>query len=84
MLHNALTRDWAPREAEAATRFGAMKEAYAEARARQDLDTVAVVAGECVGLIHDRPPAATIVATMVAEAERLLARGARLDFTRTS
>jgi nitronate monooxygenase len=84
VLHNALTRDWAPREAEAATRFGAMKEAYAQARARQDLDTVAVVAGECVGLIHDRPPAATIVATMVAEAERLLARGARLDFTRTS
>jgi nitronate monooxygenase len=84
VLHNALTRDWAPREAEAAKRFGTLKEAYAEARARQDLDTVAVVAGECVGLIHDRPPAATIVETMVAEAEALLARGARLDFTRMS
>jgi nitronate monooxygenase len=79
VLHNALTRAWAGREGEAAARFGEMRQAYAEARARQDLDTVAVVAGECVGLIHDRPPAAQIVASMVAEAEALLARGARRD-----
>jgi hypothetical protein len=44
---------------------------------RQDLDVVAVGAGECVGLIHDRPAAGTIVETMVEQARALLERGCR-------
>lgn len=44
-------------------------------------DVVAIVAGECVGIIRDRPPAARIVESMVAQAQSLLGRGATLDFT---
>jgi hypothetical protein len=41
---------------------------------------VAVVAGECVGLIDDRPPAASLLDAMVTKAQLLLQRGAKLDF----
>ncbi len=37
-------------------------------------------AGECVGLVHDRPSARSIVEAMVTQAQSLLARGATLDF----
>jgi len=72
VIKNALTDEWAQREAEAAAAFGSLASTYAEARSRQDLDVVAVVAGECIGLIHDRPSAASIVETMVTQAESLL------------
>jgi nitronate monooxygenase len=80
VVQNAFTRQWAHREAEAAAEFGCLAGAYAEARARQDFDIAAIVAGECVGLIHDRPAAANIVQTMVSQARELLSRGALLDF----
>lgn len=80
ILKNRLTEQWAHREAEAAAAFGSLSQAYADARARQDFDTVAVVAGECIGLINDRPGAAGIVEAMATEAQALLARGATLDF----
>jgi nitronate monooxygenase len=82
VLKNALTSEWAHREAEAAAAFGSLAEAYADARSRQDLDMVAVGAGECAGLIRDRPSAASIVDAIVAEARELLERGGTLDFVR--
>ena len=80
VVKNKLTEQWAHREAEAAAAFGNLAAAYANARARQDFDVVAIVAGECVGLIRDRPSAASLVEAMVTHAQSLLAHGATLDF----
>ena len=79
-LKNKLAEEWADREAEAAASRGRLAKVYAEARARQDMDVVAAVAGESVGLIHDRHTAATIVERMIMQAHALLQRGAALDF----
>jgi nitronate monooxygenase len=81
VLKNQLTDQWTGREAQALAAFGSLAEVYAQARLRQDLDTLAVVVGECIGLFKDRPSAASLVATMVSQAEALLGRGAKLDFT---
>jgi len=78
VLENRITREWAARETEARTQFGAMKQLYADARARGDLDVAPVVVGEGVGLIGARLPAATIVDRMVREAERALKSGTAL------
>ena len=80
MLKNKLTDEWAGREQDAAAAFGSLRQMYQEARARHDLDVVATVVGESVGLMHDRPTARAIVDAMVAQAEMLLTRGATLDF----
>jgi len=80
VVRNKFTEQWAHREAEAAAEFGSLAGAYANARSRQDFDVVAIVAGECVGLIRDRPSAASLVDAMVTQAQSLLARGATLDF----
>ena len=76
MVKNALTQQWAHREVEAAAAFGSLAAEYAEARARQDFDVAAIVAGECIGIIRDRPAAASIVEAMVSQARTLLNRGA--------
>lgn len=80
MLKNKLTDEWAGREREAAAAFGSLNAAYQEARAKHDFDVAATVVGECVGLMHDRPAAGTIVHAMVSQAEKLLKGGATLDF----
>lgn len=80
VLKNKFTEEWAHREAEAARSRGSLAGAYAEARARQDLDIYLTVVGEATGLLHDRPSAASIIESMVAQAESLLKRGASLDF----
>ncbi len=77
-LANDITRDWAPREAEARAQFGAMQEHYAQARTRGDFDVAPVIVGECVGLIGARLPAAAIVEQMVAQAEHALKSGSAL------
>ena len=74
VMRNRLTDEWAAREAEAHAAFGNLREAYARARAANDLDMVATIAGEAIGLIHDRPSAASIVESMAAQAKELLAR----------
>lgn len=76
ILANRTTELWEHREAEARAAFGRMSAAFAEARRSLDFDVLPIVAGEALGLIHDRPPAASIVESMVAEAEELLRRGA--------
>ncbi|HET9407623.1 MAG TPA: nitronate monooxygenase [Candidatus Sulfotelmatobacter sp.] len=80
-LKNKLTDAWAEREAEAFAAFGSLSEKYTVARASNDLDTVAVVCGEAVGLLNDRPPAELIVKSMAAEAADLLRKGAALNFS---
>ena len=81
VLKNKFTDEWAHRETEAAAAFGSLAAAYSEARARQDLDMYLTVAGEATGLLHDRPTAASIVESMVTQAESLLQRGTSLNFT---
>jgi len=80
-LKNKLTDEWANRENEAFSAFGTLSEQYAQARARYDLQTEAVVCGEVVGLLRDRATAESIFRSMVADAEKLLHRGETLDFT---
>jgi nitronate monooxygenase len=78
VMKNRMTEEWAHREAETRGQFGALKLQYAEARARGDLDVLPTVAGEAIGLIGARLPAAEIVTTMVTEAEAALKSGAAL------
>lgn len=75
VLTNELTDQWAAREEEAMRSFGALAGDYADARNRGDLSIVVTVAGEAIGLVRDRPTAASVVESMVSEAERLLAGG---------
>ncbi len=77
---NKLSGEWAGREQEAFAAFGSLSAKYAAARSKNDLDTIAVVCGEAIGLIKDRPPAASIVESMTAQAAALLQNGNRLDF----
>jgi nitronate monooxygenase len=84
VLKNKFTDEWAHREAEAATARGSLASAYAEARKRQDLDMYLTVVGEATGLLHDRPSAASIIESMIAQAESLLRRGGSLDFISAS
>jgi nitronate monooxygenase len=79
-LNNQLATEWHNREAEAFRAFGTLSAQYAQARAQNDLDTVAVVCGEGVGLFNDRPPAASIVRSMINQAAELFRRGATLSF----
>ena len=79
-LNNRLTSEWADREREAFEAFGSLSAKYAEARAHNDLDTVAVICGEGVGLIKDRPPAASIVHSMMSQALDLLKRSSQAKF----
>jgi nitronate monooxygenase len=81
VLKNKLTDEWADREAEAFRAFGTLSAKYAQARAQNDLDTVAVVCGEAVGLLRDRPTAESIVKSMAAQAVDLLRDGGKLKFT---
>lgn len=80
ILKNKLTDDWAERESEAFRAFGSLSEDYARARAQNDLDTLAVICGEAVGLVKDRPTAESIVRSMAAQAADLLRNGGRLNF----
>ena len=83
VLKNKFTDEWAHREAEGDRARGSLASAYAEARAKQDLDMCLTVVGEAAGLLHDRPSAARLIENIVRHAESLLERGASLDF-RTS
>jgi nitronate monooxygenase len=75
VLRNRLTDEWAGREDEARAAFGSLADDYTRARERQDLDVVATVVGEAVGLIQDRPGAARIIDDMVSGAASRLQAG---------
>jgi nitronate monooxygenase len=83
-LKNKLTDEWADRETEAFRAFGSLSEKYVQARAQNDLETVAVTCGEAVGLLRDRPTAESIVQSMAAQAADLLRNGGQLRFTSQS
>ncbi|MCX4098891.1 NAD(P)H-dependent flavin oxidoreductase [Nocardia sp. alder85J] len=72
-LRNAFLDRWRHRDDELRSTPAALRE-YEEAAARGDLSAVPVWAGQAVGLVTSIEPAAEIVATLVAEAERALAR----------
>jgi nitronate monooxygenase len=74
-LKNKLSKEWVNREEQAFQVFGSQAERYAQARIQDDLDTVAVVCGEAIGIIHERPNAESIVASMAEQAENILRRG---------
>lgn len=79
-LKNKLSDEWAEREKEAFAAYGSLAARYAEARAKNDTDTMAVVGGEAIGLVKDRPSAETIVKEMVEQAAGVLRKGATLEF----
>lgn len=79
-LKNQLADQWIDREAEALHAPGCLAEEYRQACVQNDLETMAVVCGEAVGLIKDRPPAAALVRSMVSEAADLLRKGGSLSF----
>ena len=80
-LKNKLAEEWVDRDAEAFRAFGSLSAQYAEARKRGDLDTVAVICGESVGLLKERPSAQFIVKSMVAQASNILHMGGALKFS---
>jgi nitronate monooxygenase len=75
-LINDHSRRWNGREVELLQNVATVAAEYAAAKAAGNLDMVAVIAGEAVGLIHDVPPAAEIVERIVNEADQIL-RGQR-------
>jgi nitronate monooxygenase len=81
LLRNKLTEAWVDREAEALNSFGSLSAQYAEARAKDDLDSVAVICGEGIGLLKERPSAEAIIKAMTVQAANLLRRGSTLTFT---
>jgi nitronate monooxygenase len=80
-LKNKIAGEWADREGEALGADGSLSAEYAQARVQNDLDTVAIVCGEAVGLLKDRPPAGAIVESMIAQAADLLRNGSKLTFS---
>ena len=80
-LKNKLAEEWVDRDAEAFRAFASLSAQYAEARKHNDLDTVAVICGESVGLLKERPSAESIVKSMVAQASNILHMGGTLKFS---
>ncbi len=71
-LVNDQVRRWRGREVEMLQNVNAIAAEYRAARAAGNFDIAAVIAGEAVALIHDIPPAATIIARIVSEAAEIL------------
>lgn len=71
-LRNTQTERWLGRELELLRNAELEGERYLAARAAEDFDIAAVIAGESSGLIHEVLPAAAIVERVAAEAARLL------------
>lgn len=79
-MKNKLTDEWAEREDEAFEAYGSYAQKYTEARSKNDLDIMAVVGGEAVGLVKSRPSAETIVRETIEQACALLKKAGTLDF----
>ncbi len=73
VLQNSFSERWRGREAELLQHQEEEAARYAEARAANDFDTAAVIAGEAVDLISEVLPAAEVVERMVTQAASLLA-----------
>jgi len=73
VLRNSFTERWRGREAELLQHQDEEAARYAKARAANDFDTAAVIAGEAVDLIADIPTAAEVIGRIVTQAASLLA-----------
>jgi hypothetical protein len=77
-MRNAFLDTWRDRERDLRG-DAAAREAYRVGAARDDLDVIPVWVGQAVDLITAIEPAAEIVAMLVSEAERALARASHVD-----
>lgn len=75
VLKNDFAKRWFGSEANLKENLAAEVSRYDKAKAQGDFDVAAVIAGECVDLIHDLPPAGEIIVAMVRDAEALLKGG---------
>jgi nitronate monooxygenase len=73
VLRNNFSERWRGREAELLQHQEEEAAGYDKARATNNFNTAAVIAGEAVDMIGDIPPAAEIIDRIVAEATSLLA-----------
>jgi nitronate monooxygenase len=73
VLRNGFADKWRGREAELMQHQAEEAARYDKARESGDFDTAAVIAGECVDMIADIPPAAEVVTRVAKEASALLA-----------
>jgi nitronate monooxygenase len=73
VLRNEFSERWRGREAELMQHQADEAARYDKARNEGDFDTAAVIAGECVDMISDIPPAREVVERIVKEASALLA-----------
>lgn len=73
VLQNEFSERWRGREADLLQHLDEESERYAAARAADDFDTAAVIAGEVIDLITDIPTAAEVVERMMTGATQLLA-----------
>ena len=71
-LRNDFSDRWAAEVESLKADAASQRDIYAEAAAKGDFDTAAVIVGEGVDLVTRREPAADILTRMVAEAEALL------------
>jgi nitronate monooxygenase len=78
-LRNAFSGRWHGRETELEKNLVSEAARYAQAAEANDLDTRVVFAGEAVDLIRDVKPAASIVETLVREAEAALSRANQMS-----
>jgi nitronate monooxygenase len=74
-LKNAFVAKWHGREREMEAVLGAEYDRFRAAFTAGDADNSGVLMGEVSGIIHDAPPAAQIVAQMIARACQLLGPG---------
>jgi nitronate monooxygenase len=77
VLKNRFVARWHGREAELEQVIDVEQERFWEAFRTGDADNTGVLIGEVSGIIHDAPPAATIIEGMVSEACRLLGSHSR-------
>jgi nitronate monooxygenase len=73
VLRNKFSERWRGREAELLQHQDDEGSRYAQARAAEDFDIAAVIAGEVVDLITDIPQAADVIQNVITQATQLLA-----------
>jgi nitronate monooxygenase len=77
VVRNPYIQEWLGREDAMRAAGEAERQRYAAGASSGDANIGAAICGEAAGLIHDIRPAGEIVASIVGEAERLLAGGRR-------
>jgi nitronate monooxygenase len=83
-LRNEFSEKWRGREADLMQHQAEEAARYDKAREAGDFGTAAVIAGECVDMISDIPPAAQVVERVVKEASALLGGSNRYNLTPSS